>query len=110
MMTHMALIQASIFFERLSFFILNTLNNLSIHFFNYFSILFNFKCNTGYDYDYDLCSNPDEAHVTTGSCSHDEFFDPLVVKKLQSIEKYGSTKTRFCCTEHEYVFKDYCEV
>ena len=102
----MKLIQVSIIFEGLSFFVLN----IFVQFFNCFLILFYFKFNAVYDYDYDLCSNPDEAHVTTGSCSHDEFFDPLVVKKLQSIEKYGNTKTRFCCTEHEYVFKDYCEV
>ena len=62
------------------------------------------------DYEYDLCSNPDEAHVTTGGCSHNQFFDLSAVKKLQNIEKYSITKTRFCCTDHEYVFKDYCEV
>ena len=62
------------------------------------------------EYDYDLCSNPDEAHVTTGSCSHDEFFDSSVVERIQDKLIFEKSETRPCCKEHEYVFKDYCEV
>ena len=65
------------------------------------------------DYDnyvYDLCLNPDEAHVTTGECYHEEFFSSSNITKIQEIETFKDSKTRFCCNQHEYVFKDYCEV
>ena len=62
------------------------------------------------EYDYDLCSNPDEAHVTTGSCSHDAFFNSSVVELIKDMKRFQKTETRICCNEHEYVFKDYCEV
>ena len=61
-------------------------------------------------YDYDVCLNPDEAHVTTGECSHDEFFTSNNIPKIQELETFKNSKMRFCCNEHEYVFKDYCEV
>ena len=74
-------------------------------------LIFSSDYNYNYEeYDYDLCSNPDEAHVTTGSCSHDEFFDSSVVERIQDKLIFEKSETRPCCKEHEYVFKDYCEV
>ena len=57
--------------------------------------------------DYDYCSTPDHAHVNTGECSHNEFFS---LQKIKEMKSFAGSDVKFCCENHEYVFKDLCKV